>query len=93
MPEPADGTDATTPPPVMARPGWRRWILPVACAALLPKCLMCVAGYLTLAGGLVTATTELCGEATGDTPTAWGAVVTGLVILAVGLWLMRRTGP
>jgi len=60
---------------------------------VLPKCLVCVAGYLALAGGLVTATTELCGETAGDTLTAWGAVVTGLVILAVGLWLMRRTEP
>lgn len=93
MPEPAEGTGTTKRPPVIARPGWRRWILPVACAAVLPKCLMCVGGYLALAAGLVTATTELCGEAAGDSLTAWGTVVTGLVILAVGLWLMRRPGP
>lgn len=93
MPEPAGDPGTTTPPRAMARPGWRRWLLPVACAALLPKCLLCVAGYLALAGGLVISTTELCGGIAGDTPTAWGAVVTGLVILAVGLWLMRRTGP
>lgn len=93
MPESAEDTGTSQSPPVTTRAGWRRWILPVACAAVLPKCLMCVAGYLALAGGLVTATTDLCGEAAGDNLTAWGVVVTGLVILAVGLWLMRRPGP
>lgn len=90
MPEPTEGTGTTKLPPILARPGWQRWILLVAIAALLPKCLLCVAGYLALAVGFVTATTELCGETAGDiAPSVWGPGIAIGVIIVGAAWLSK----
>lgn len=76
--------------------GWRQrvgvgiqWAVPVCILALVPKCPVCVAGYVLLFTGI--------GISTSAASTLrWGLIATCGVILgllALRFWLKRRTHP
>ena len=81
-------------------PRLARWTGPALLLALVPKCLVCAAGYLALAGGLGGAGRELCGASSIDVPellrngarwclTAGGArqaLLLGALFVTVPLW-------
>lgn len=59
--------------------------------AALPKCLLCVAGYVALAAGLSSVAPELCGVGEGRAGLkAWGAAAALGLILAGGVWLILK---
>ncbi|RXK55385.1 hypothetical protein ESB00_05665 [Oleiharenicola lentus] len=63
----------------------RRGLIPFACAALLPKCGLCLLpGLALLAGGV-----ELCGSGTATEPAwpSWLAGAGGILLLG---WLALR---
>ena len=57
-------------------------------AALLPKCLACVAGYLTLGAGLAAKTPEWCGAADDASWSPGWFVVTVTAFLVGVSWLL-----
>ncbi len=64
-----------------------RWLAAALVAAVTPKCLLCLAGYVAAGGAAV----ELCGGTPDNAATVWligGAVGTSL--LAFGLWRARK---
>jgi hypothetical protein len=75
------------------RTRWKRALLAGGLAAVLPKCLVCVAGYTALATGLATTSPELCGAVTEKANIhLWGSgIATG--VITVGLvWLKKQGG-
>ena len=57
-------------------------------AAFLPKCVLCVIGYLAAGGVLV----ELCGSAPDDPSAVWFVgVALGVVMFLLGLRRSRKT--
>lgn len=63
---------------------WPRWLWlsAVGAAALLPKCLLCVAGYIAVATGLGMATPELCGPVGTARLPVWATAGVGIGVLA-----------
>ncbi|HTL68051.1 MAG TPA: hypothetical protein VL200_10345 [Lacunisphaera sp.] len=57
------GPDEATAPPASPRRRWRwpRWVAGAAALLLMPKCLVCLAGYAALAAGFGFAGAEICG--------------------------------
>jgi hypothetical protein len=60
--------------------GLLRWIVTGMLAALLPKCLACLVGYLAVLSGLTRAAPELCGDGSAG---ALDALTYTLVALAL----------
>lgn len=68
-----------------------RWLVPGALFALAPKCGLCVAGYLGLAGALGLGGAEICGAPHhGSALRAVGFLAAGAAVGAVGLFLRAR---
>lgn len=69
----------------------RRWLLPAALLALVPKCALCVAGYFGLAVvcGLPLAPPEFCGGA-GASSVPWPTWLAGAGLLAGAAGGLRR---
>ena len=62
----------------------------VLAVSLLPKCALCVAGYLAVATGLGIATPELCGAVAGEANSpAWGPGVSTGVFCVGAVWLAK----
>ncbi|HVT72791.1 MAG TPA: hypothetical protein VHD61_06615 [Lacunisphaera sp.] len=55
------------------RPRWPRWLAGAAALLLMPKCLVCLAGYVALALGFGAAGAEICGAGGPDWLTDAGA--------------------
>jgi len=68
---------------------WLRWVGGLAAVLVLPKCLLCGAGYLAVATGLMRAAPELCGANTGGFAGSAVTAMIGSVAALVG-WLMFR---
>jgi hypothetical protein len=80
--KPAHGRRGSETPPYS-----KRVLIAALVALILPKCLLCLAGYLAAGGALV----ELCGGAPDDHSAAWwvgGAVA--LMLLAGARWHAGR---
>jgi LPXTG-motif cell wall-anchored protein len=61
-----------------------RWVFAGTLVVLLPKCFVCVAGYLAVLTGLAFAMPELCGAGeTGSSDWQAGAIA-GLVLSVLG---------
>lgn len=74
--------------------GWR-WAAAVAALALLPKCVVCVAGYVAALAGFAAAGAEICGVGAARAGAAHGWVFAGMVVAlggAGGWWWSRRRG-
>ncbi|HVZ64434.1 MAG TPA: hypothetical protein VG936_07675 [Lacunisphaera sp.] len=52
---------------------WPGWIAGAAALLLMPKCLLCLAGYAALAAGFGAAGAEICGAGGPDWLSAFGA--------------------
>ncbi|WP_157693953.1 hypothetical protein [Opitutus sp. GAS368] len=63
-----------------------RWLAAGITALLLPKCLLCVAGYIALAGGFAAVVPELCGGSAA--PSNGAAVATAALGLVAGALLL-----
>ena len=62
----------------------------VLAVTLLPKCALCVAGYLAVAAGFGVVAPELCGAAAGEANSpAWGPGVSTGVICIGAVWLAK----
>lgn len=62
----------------------RRWLAGALAAVFMPKCVLCVAGYVAAGGAVV----ELCGGTPDNDSAVWlvgGAAA--VVLLAVGRWI------
>jgi hypothetical protein len=62
-------------------------------AALVPKCLVCVAGYLALGAGLAAQTPEWCGAVADESPGSqrWFVVTAAAFLIgAVGVVAAQR---
>ncbi len=67
-----------------------RWTLAVLVGALLPKCVLCLAGYVVLFTGAGVTVTELCG---GGTLSTWVLIPAGLVaawVAMAAIWFLTR---
>ncbi|HEY8996023.1 MAG TPA: hypothetical protein VIM71_15260 [Lacunisphaera sp.] len=67
-----------------------RYVLVAIAMALLPKCLVCVAGYVVLVTGIA-ATPELCGVTGGRTLSSWEQIASVMVIGGAAFWLVSKT--
>jgi hypothetical protein len=69
--------------------GGLRWAGGLVAALLLPKCVACVATYLTVVTGVMRAAPELCGATES---VDHGRAITGAMGVALGLavWSIRR---
>ncbi len=82
------------PPPTDPAPGWlsrwRRWLIPAALFALMPKCLLCVLAYAGLGASLGLGGPELCGAA-GIAPAPWtvGLALAGSVTMVANFTWRR----
>ena len=69
--------------------GWARWLVPGVLLTLLPKCLVCVAGYVALASGLGLTHQELCGAAVASAGSSAAFLgLTGLSADSAARWSM-----
>jgi hypothetical protein len=91
--EAAASSDLTTirQAPGRGRPGSRsstkRWLAAALAALFMPKCVVCIAGYVATGGVAL----ELCGGVNNDGPAAWWAgVAGGALILTIGAWMGQR---
>lgn len=72
-------------------PGWPRLLITGGLAALVPKCLACVAVYLALGVGLAAQTSELCGSVADNSPWSQGRFIMAASAVSVCTsWLMTR---
>jgi hypothetical protein len=75
--------------------GWQcaLWLSTGLAITLLPKCALCVAGYVAVAIGLGMTPPELCGAGTDGT--AWpfwaAGIATGAIFVGTG-WLKKCAG-
>jgi hypothetical protein len=67
----------------------RRWLGPVALAAVTPKCFMCLLAYAGVGAALGGGRPEICGAT--DNPTALPALLGALAV--IGLILHRIAHP
>ena len=59
----------------------RRWLAAALVAVFVPKCTLCLAGYIAAAGAAV----ELCGGGVNDGPHAgWAGLAAGALIFLIG---------
>jgi hypothetical protein len=82
-------------PPSSGLEWWRwrglRWTATVIAVIALPKCLLCAAGYVALATGLVSVAPELCGPSAGqDRVAVWTRAVALGLILAGSAWFLLK---
>ncbi len=76
------------------RRGWPRLILAGGLAALLPKCLACVVGYLALATGFAATSPELCGAVAAEAASpVWPAGAATGLIFGGAFCLLARNRP
>ena len=69
------------------RTGMKPWLAAALAAAFMPKCMLCVAGYLAAGGAAV----ELCGVVESDSVAAWPAgLAAGALVLIGGAWVRRK---
>ena len=72
------------------RTGMKPWLAAALAATFMPKCALCVAGYLAAGGAAV----ELCGAVEADPAAAWPArQAAGAVGLIGGAWGRRQKHP
>jgi len=70
-------------------PRWRRWLIPAALVALIPKCLFCVLAWAGLGAALGLRGVELCG-ARDESHKNWFFWITVLAAGGVVGWIVRR---
>ncbi len=85
------GADETAP-----RRSWARrcaarvgWLMPAMCVVLVPKCPLCLAGYIAAAAGLGFAGKEVCGVPPSG-GSSWAAPAGIALALALGIFWARR---
>lgn len=67
-----------------------RWALAGLVGALMPKCVLCLAGYLVLFAGAGATVTELCG---GVTLSSWVLIPAGMAaawLAMAAIWFLSR---
>ncbi|AOS45980.1 hypothetical protein Verru16b_03071 [Lacunisphaera limnophila] len=83
-------TTAADGPATSRSAGWVRVLAAVTAALLLPKCLLCLAGYLAVGMSLATAAPEMCGAIETGALAPDTAVGAALALAVAGWWWRRH---
>lgn len=81
----------------LRRWGWKRWSLAAAATVFLPKCALCLLGYVAVAAGLAANAPEMCAGSTDAAgATAWldaAGIAAGCALAGVFVVAVHRRSP